>query len=79
MFGVALCHLSSGSWLRVSGVLGNAVVRHLVEGWIVLSICFQGMVFKRIKQEDAALRAAFGKSWDIWVAETKYKLLPGIY
>jgi len=79
MSGVALCHLSSGSWLKVSGVLGNAVVRGLVEGWVVLFICFQGMVFNRVKQEDNALRAAFGKSWDIWAEKTKYKLLPGIY
>ena len=79
MCGVALCHLSSGSWLRVSGVLENAVVRGFVEGWIALFICFQGMVFNRVKQEDDALRAAFGKSWDMWAEKTKYKLLPGIY
>jgi protein-S-isoprenylcysteine O-methyltransferase Ste14 len=78
-YGVVLCHLSSRSWLRESGVLENAVVRGLVEVWMALSIAFQVMVFKRVKQEDDTMRAAFGKSWDIWAAKVKYRLVPGVY
>jgi protein-S-isoprenylcysteine O-methyltransferase Ste14 len=79
LFGAVLCQLSSGSWLRESGVLEIGVVRGLVEVWVALLIAFQGMVFKRVKQEDDALRAAFGKSWDIWAAKIRYRLVPGVY
>jgi protein-S-isoprenylcysteine O-methyltransferase Ste14 len=79
VFGVALCHLSSGSWLRESGVLENGVVRGLVFAWIVLAVAFQGMVFVRVKKEDDMLRAAFGKSWDIWAQSVKYRLVPGVF
>ena len=79
VFGAALCHLSSGSWLRESGVLENGVVRGLVFAWIVLAVAFQGMIFIRVKKEDDMLRAAFGKSWDIWARSVKYRLVPGVF
>jgi len=31
------------------------------------------------RSEDDALRAAFGKSWDLWAAKIRYRLVPGVY
>lgn len=38
-----------------------------------------GVTLGRMKMEDAALRAQFGKEWDDWAKRVPYSVIPGIY
>lgn len=76
--GIALCHLSSGSWLvECSGLM--------LDSWLVWSsVWLLGFVvvvaglMTRVQKEDAMLKKQFKEQWDQWVIKVPYRLLPGV-
>ncbi|KAJ7233385.1 hypothetical protein C8J57DRAFT_1532523 [Mycena rebaudengoi] len=61
--GVALCHLSPGTWLV----------------WAVGASVICAALTSRIRKEDAMLQKNFGREWDEWAARVPYKIIPGLY
>jgi protein-S-isoprenylcysteine O-methyltransferase Ste14 len=78
VMGIALCHLSTGSWLvECSGLM--------LDSWLVWSsVWVLGFVTAvpwlgtRMQKEDAMLKREFREQWDQWVIRVPYKLIPGI-
>jgi protein-S-isoprenylcysteine O-methyltransferase Ste14 len=79
IIGIVLCHISSGSWLRESGAMENQIVKGLFSGWVISLAALFGATIARINKEDDALRVEFGKSWETWASNVKYRLFPGVY
>ncbi|KAJ7471729.1 hypothetical protein B0H11DRAFT_1699993 [Mycena galericulata] len=80
--GIGLCHLAPGSWLvECSGLVspGEPWAYKIMPIWIVgLSIAVSALV-SRIQKEDKMLHERFGKEWEAWVANVRYKIFPGVY
>ncbi|KAF9458768.1 hypothetical protein BDZ94DRAFT_66993 [Collybia nuda] len=76
--GVALCHLSRGSWLlECSGILPDSWLIF----WSILG--FGAFVVtmalgSRMKKEDTILKERFGNQWVQWATRVRYKLFPGV-
>lgn len=80
--GVALCHLAPGSWVvECSGLVkpGEPWFYKVVPIWVVgLSIACLGLG-SRMRKEDRMLREKFGREWEAWAAQVRYKIFPGVF
>ncbi|KIK92351.1 hypothetical protein PAXRUDRAFT_26741 [Paxillus rubicundulus Ve08.2h10] len=77
--GVLSIHLSSGSWVRESGVMGLTYVRVLVLVWTAAVGAISVSAVSRVNEEDRMMRDRFGAQWVEWAARVRYKLIPGVY
>lgn len=78
--GFFLWHLTSGSWVRQSGVLDTTLGWMLACGMVMLMIATTYMIcINRPPQEDKVMKEAFGKEWEEWAKEVPYRIVPGIY
>jgi protein-S-isoprenylcysteine O-methyltransferase Ste14 len=75
--GVAICALSHGSWLRQCDV--SVPVGLSYGAWAAYSIWMSSVFVRRTELEDEMLKQTFGKQWDEWEKDVRYRLLPGIY
>jgi protein-S-isoprenylcysteine O-methyltransferase Ste14 len=53
-----------------------AVVRWVLGAYVVFGL---SGLFKRTMTEDKLLKKTFGKEWEEWSRNTRYRLLPGVY
>jgi len=77
--GMAICLVSSGSWVTESGVLTTIGGRMIAAVWMAWSAYLLVSVPNRIPHEDRMLQKQFGRLWDEWAARVPYRLLPGIF
>jgi protein-S-isoprenylcysteine O-methyltransferase Ste14 len=78
--GVALCHLSPGTWLvECAGLFEPQNRRILAAVWAVGSSVICAALTSRMRKEDAMLQKNFGREWDEWAARVPYKIIPGLY
>lgn len=77
--GIFLCHLTSGSWLRECGVLGEWPIGIPLVGWFILTTIRCLYLFDRSKVEDEGLRKEFGEQWYKWVKDVPYRIIPGVF
>ncbi|KAJ7710497.1 hypothetical protein B0H17DRAFT_1155432 [Mycena rosella] len=69
--GIALCHLTPGTWVTECSELPPGAV---VPIWVVgLSIACAGLDARMCK-EDRMLRDRFRTEWDAWAARIRYKI-----
>lgn len=68
-----------GSWLQRSGLLGLSYVNAVAKVWAVLMAMVIVILVVRIPQEDKMMARGFGKEWDEWAQQVKYRLIPGVY
>ncbi|KAJ7653526.1 hypothetical protein B0H17DRAFT_1267941, partial [Mycena rosella] len=69
--GIALCHLTPGTWVTECSELPPGAV---VPIWVVgLSIACAGLD-ARMRKEDRMLRDRFRTEWDAWAARIRYKI-----
>ncbi|KAJ7740436.1 hypothetical protein DFH07DRAFT_839055 [Mycena maculata] len=80
--GVALCHLSPGSWLvECSGLVtpGEPWVYKVVPTWGVGLSVASSALGARIRKEDRMLRERFGPEWEAWAERVPYRIFPGVF
>ena len=70
---------SPGSWLRASGMLGMPWIRAAFVGWWLIMAASVMTLFSRSTDEDRFLSERFGKEWENWARQVKYKFVPFVY
>ena len=77
--GLALVHLSPGSYLAECGLLDAWWGRVAVGAACAAAMGLQGVVVGRTRREDEVLRREFGSAWEEWARRTRYRLVPYVY
>ncbi|KAH7927846.1 ICMT-domain-containing protein [Leucogyrophana mollusca] len=73
--GFSLAHTSPGSWARECGALPS-VFGLACALQVGLSVA---IILERCGREDKVLKRRFGRSWEVWNARVRWKVLPGIF
>lgn len=77
--GMVLWYAAPGAWMRESGIWGVKLAWPvLVPIFGILCIPFLSM-WRRMPKEDAILRNEFGKEWDVWASNVRYRIIPYVY
>jgi protein-S-isoprenylcysteine O-methyltransferase Ste14 len=77
--GILLCMVADDSWLRQC----HGTVPAIARGYACIFVAYYGwlslMFVKRTAVEDAMMKQTFGKQWEEWRDNVKYRLIPGVY
>lgn len=73
--GIALSHLTPGSWANRCGILEPASSALLGATWWAWTLT---VGVSRAYAEDDKLRKIFGSEWDAYAAEVKFWFVPGL-
>ncbi|PPR02927.1 hypothetical protein CVT24_012198 [Panaeolus cyanescens] len=78
--GAVLAHGLPGSWLYESGLLFSRpwAVIYWAYGFLLVYHA-TWIMHVRVLQEDKMLKEHFGKEWEEWAKDVKYRLIPGVY
>ncbi|KII86593.1 hypothetical protein PLICRDRAFT_55516 [Plicaturopsis crispa FD-325 SS-3] len=77
--GALCCHGTSGSWIRECGILETTAGQIVASVWVVAVLSIMGSLFLRMPKEDEMLKKEFGKEWEQWRRDVRYRLIPGVY
>ncbi|KAF9257554.1 hypothetical protein L218DRAFT_879163, partial [Marasmius fiardii PR-910] len=78
--GLAVYHLSPGTWLRESGVLQYSAWRAVVGLWVFFVVVVtNACMVMRSPEEDRLMKKMFGDEWEEWRKVVRYKVFPGLY
>ncbi|KAH9481022.1 Protein-S-isoprenylcysteine O-methyltransferase B [Psilocybe cubensis] len=69
-------HLSTGSWVRESGLMKTQVGMALVILCVAVGVAVISSLLLRMPGEDAILRKRFGREWDHWARNTSWINIP---
>jgi protein-S-isoprenylcysteine O-methyltransferase Ste14 len=76
IFGLALSHLTAGSWMTECGVLrGRGVAGIAWASWWLWTFC---VGISRADAEDRQMRKLFGAEWDSYAAQVHWWFFPGL-
>ncbi|KAF9483414.1 hypothetical protein BDN70DRAFT_960801 [Pholiota conissans] len=77
--GMLLWYAARGAWMRESGVCGCVWAwPFLVPVGAVLCLPFASM-WRRMPREDELLRKEFGREWEEWAANVRWRIVPYVY
>lgn len=88
---VLVCLFGPGSWMHECGWIGGGMLSifdsksgtwlgRVFLGFLIAQGCYVGwMMVLRTTVEDTVLKNTFGKEWDIWAGQVKYRLIPGCF
>jgi protein-S-isoprenylcysteine O-methyltransferase Ste14 len=77
--GSCLMYATPGSWLTASRVWNMMWVKAAVGGWCFFMAASLVTLFRRVTEEDRFLAERFGREWEVWAGQVKYKLVPFVY
>jgi len=76
IFGLALSHLTAGSWMTECGVLRSRGVAGIAwASWWLWTFC---VGISRADAEDRQMRKLFGAEWEAYAAEVHWWFFPGL-
>ena len=80
-FGIGLFTIAPGTLISECFARQHDTVAYWLRwGYVVYSLMLVSwFVFSRVPTEDRLLKEEFGKEWEKWAKETRYKLIPFIF
>lgn len=77
--GVLICHFGPGSWYREcigwESVWSKAFTAVCVEWSLLIPV----LLMARVNREDNVLKEELGAKWEVYAANTPYRLVPFVY
>ncbi|KAF8181919.1 hypothetical protein K438DRAFT_1601222 [Mycena galopus ATCC 62051] len=73
--GLALSHLSPGSWLHLARTVGTCLAGLLGALWFLWTLAIG---LSRVRAEDAQMCMLFPKEWDAYAERVKWWFVPGV-
>ncbi|KAI0685298.1 ICMT-domain-containing protein [Cytidiella melzeri] len=77
--GLALSHVSKGSWFTECGGWGSPWTQALMAVWLGWHLSKPFLLGARVKKEDKVLQREFGEEWDRYAQKTPYRLFPLLF
>jgi len=77
--GFLLCSFTQGSLIRECRGLWSPLVLVAVGVMVALRTIRALYVFERAVLEDEGLKKQFGREWEVWAEEVRYRILIGIF
>lgn len=79
VFGVAMNHVATGSWLKECSGLSQATLARTAKFVYGYCAVVTWAIMMRTLAEDKMMRKEFGNEWIEWAARVRYRLIPGLF